>query len=108
VINNLLEALKMKSTEMRVIVSAIAACLALLGSGIAHAKESENKSFQQLSERDKNKNGGENGGGCQSNCEGENLVRESSVPAVPEPETYALMLAGLGLVCFVARRRKTV
>ena len=28
------------------------------------------------------------------------------VRGVPEPETYALMLAGLGLVGFVARRRK--
>jgi len=28
------------------------------------------------------------------------------VRAVPEPETYALMLAGLGLVGFIARRRK--
>jgi hypothetical protein len=29
-----------------------------------------------------------------------------SVSAVPEPETYALMLAGLGVMAFVARRRK--
>lgn len=30
-----------------------------------------------------------------------------SVSAVPEPETYAMMLAGLGLIGFSARRRKT-
>jgi hypothetical protein len=28
------------------------------------------------------------------------------VPPIPEPETYALMLAGLGAITFVARRRK--
>ncbi|MBI1989245.1 MAG: PEP-CTERM sorting domain-containing protein, partial [Betaproteobacteria bacterium] len=26
--------------------------------------------------------------------------------AIPEPETYAMMLAGLGLMGFVARRRR--
>ncbi|MEI7763293.1 MAG: FxDxF family PEP-CTERM protein [Comamonadaceae bacterium] len=30
----------------------------------------------------------------------------SSVTAVPEPETYAMMLSGLGLMGFIARRRK--
>ena len=29
-----------------------------------------------------------------------------TVVGIPEPETYALMLAGLGVMCFVARRRK--
>ena len=27
------------------------------------------------------------------------------IPAVPEPETYAMLLAGLGLMGFIARRR---
>jgi hypothetical protein len=31
----------------------------------------------------------------------------ASVSAVPEPETYAMLLAGLGLMGFIARRRKT-
>jgi len=28
------------------------------------------------------------------------------VAAVPEPETYAMLLGGLGLMGFIARRRK--
>ncbi len=32
--------------------------------------------------------------------------RDFTVVAIPEPETYAMMLAGLGLMGFVARRRK--
>jgi hypothetical protein len=33
------------------------------------------------------------------------LVRDT-IALVPEPETYAMMLAGLGLLGFMARRRK--
>lgn len=31
-----------------------------------------------------------------------------SIAAVPEPETFAMLLAGLGLIGFIGRRRKTV
>lgn len=37
---------------------------------------------------------------------GQYSVALNAVPAVPEPETYALMLAGLGFVAFMARRRR--
>lgn len=35
-------------------------------------------------------------------------LRDAPVAAVPEPETYALLLAGLGLLGFAARRRKKI
>ena len=36
------------------------------------------------------------------------VVGVKAVQAIPEPETYALMLAGLGVVVFIARRRRQV
>jgi hypothetical protein len=35
-------------------------------------------------------------------------IKIAAVPAVPEPQTYALMLGGLGAVMFMARRRRSV
>jgi len=42
------------------------------------------------------------------NCSGGNCTQDLGVftSMIPEPETYAMLLAGLGLMGFVARRRK--
>jgi len=46
------------------------------------------------------------GGGCEAGtCTNPSDYVLSSVAAIPEPSTYALMIAGLGAVGFVARRR---
>ena len=46
--------------------------------------------------------------GATHDADFDDLVVGFKVTAVPEPETYALMLAGLGVVGFVARRRRNV
>ena len=45
--------------------------------------------------------------GDKLNCSGaeKNSFHATAVASVPEPETYAMLLAGLGLMGFVARRR---
>ncbi|MFN6995089.1 MAG: FxDxF family PEP-CTERM protein [Aquincola tertiaricarbonis] len=45
--------------------------------------------------------------GTVSGKSGGSYLLNAAVTPVPEPETYALMLAGLGAVAFIARRRKS-
>lgn len=45
-------------------------------------------------------------GGTANQTGYDNITFGSATPAIPEPETYAMMLAGLGLMGFLARRRK--
>ena len=40
--------------------------------------------------------------------QGGTYVLSSALMPIPEPETYALLLAGLGAVAFVSRRRKSI
>jgi hypothetical protein len=49
---------------------------------------------------------GINGEGPKDGLIGAMAVRNGDVLAVPEPETYAMLLGGLALVGFVARKRK--
>jgi hypothetical protein len=46
-------------------------------------------------------------GGGDLNYHDENFVFTNIAAAVPEPESFAMMMAGLGLLGFVARRRKS-
>lgn len=47
----------------------------------------------------------EGAGCCSSNFAIDNVVHTNALAPVPEPETYAMLAAGLGLVGAVARRR---
>ncbi|WP_426072804.1 PEP-CTERM sorting domain-containing protein [Janthinobacterium sp. DSP2-3-3] len=54
--------------------------------------------------------GGVGSGGAGGGIEGRGITPNTILPpvlAVPEPETYAMLLAGLGMVTFMGRRKRT-
>lgn len=46
-------------------------------------------------------------GGTGGTMQGVNQISQTITAAVPEPQEYGMMLAGLGMVGFIARRRRT-
>lgn len=46
-------------------------------------------------------------GGKGGTMQGVDQITQTITAAVPEPETYAMFMAGLGLIGFIARRRRT-
>lgn len=46
-------------------------------------------------------------GGTGGTMQGVNQITQTITAAVPEPQEYGMMLAGLGMVGFIARRRRT-
>jgi hypothetical protein len=49
---------------------------------------------------------GQSGGLCSGGCTNQSDYSVVAITPVPEPSTYALMLAGLAAVGFIARRRR--
>lgn len=96
-----------------VIVGAAVAALATPVFAVAPSETSpvaSETSFQGLSKQgergDKDKDGGKSWV-SESGSRGRHNEYQGHVAPVPEPSTYALMLAGLGVLVFVARRRKS-
>ena len=50
----------------------------------------------------------EGAGCCSTTFAMDNVIYTAALAPVPEPETYAMLLAGVGLLAGVARRRKTL
>lgn len=74
-------------------------------SGIQHTFSSGGVTYQQLSDGFSSDGGHLNDLGSQRVALGFYAVANASLAPIPEPESYAMMLAGLGLMVGVARRR---
>jgi hypothetical protein len=73
-------------------------------SSIAALNNVSNVSVRLIDNGTASINGGTVGSGGTGRVD--NFLVSGTVAAVPEPETYALMMAGLGIVGFIAKRRK--